>query len=336
MQEHTIDSPFTLMDGDAYYDALLKKLPKAKTRIVLAAMIILWGKKTDAVFAELEKAVNRGVRVHVLLDNYTRLQVRELSPRNLSRLRLKKTLLLLDELAQKGARVDFVGKLGINPFKGRCHVKITVIDDNSYSFGGLNFSDENFANSDYMLHSKSPEVADCLEQLADRIGATTGPMPDAEVALSLAQSILFDGGQQESSIIFERAVILADQAKKVYFVSQMAPSGALAHALRATDTTYYFTRPEQMPVPSSWGQAFDQQRYRIANQYQLARYIHAKFMLFELQNGEKALLSGSNNFSYRGVAYGTKEIALYSTDTRLWRQLYNFFEAHISGNKSVQ
>lgn len=331
-------TPFKLLEGEDYFQALLKKLPKAKSRIVLAAMIIVWGEKTDAVFAELDKALQRGVRVHVLLDTYTRLQyaVGSKIPKNVMRLRLKKTFALLEELRKKGARVDYVGKLGINPYKGRCHVKITVIDDDSYSFGGMNFMDENFENSDYMLHTGSPEVADCLEQLADRIGSHSGAMPDAEVALTSADSILFDGGQQGSSIIFERAVILADQAKKVYFVSQMAPSGALAHALNETDTAYYFTRPEQMPAPNSWGQAFDQQRYRIANKYQLPSYIHAKFMLFELQNGEKALLTGSNNFSWRGVAYGTKEIAIYSTDPHLWKQLFNFFKEHISEHKSVQ
>jgi hypothetical protein len=43
--------------------------------------------------------------------------------------------------------------------------------------------------------------------------------------------------------------------------------------------------------------------------------------LFELKDGSKAVLSGSHNFSWRGVAFGTKEIALYSTDPNVWRRL---------------
>jgi hypothetical protein len=46
-------------------------------------------------------------------------------------------------------------------------------------------------------------------------------------------------------------------------------------------------------------------------------------MLFELNDGSKVVLSGSHNFSWRGVAFGTKEIALQSSDPALWRRLHD-------------
>ena len=331
--KHTVTLPgihFKVIDAGNYYDQLLKTLPKAKTRIVLAAMGVLWGEKTDAVFHELEKALVRGVQVHILLDAYTKFAATKPGQPRSMRLRYKKTVLLLEDLQQKGARVSAFGKLGFNPFKGRCHVKITVVDDHCFSFGGVNFTDESFTNSDYMLYAQNTQLADCLEQLVKRISGPNHPLPDAEVALANNQSILFDGGEPGHSIIYDRALELSAQAKKVWYVSQMTPNNKLIQALQQTDTTYFFNLPAYMEVPASWGQAFDQQRFRIVNSYAGQTYIHAKFMLFELHDGQRALISGSNNFSYRGVAFGTQEIAVYSTSNKLWHQLHDFITQHIS------
>lgn len=321
---------FQVVQSQAYYDQLLKVLPGAKKRIVLAAMGVLWGEKTDKVFHELEKALSRGVHVHVLLDAYTRFAFTKPGQSRSTRLRYKKTVLLLEELQQKGARISMVGKLGFNPFKGRCHVKITVVDDHCFSFGGVNFTDESFVNSDYMLYAKHSELADCLEQLVTRVAGPVRPLPNAEVPIAKHQSILFDGGEPGHSIVYDQALQLATKAKKVWYVSQMAPNNRLVRALQQTDTTFFFNRPEAMEVPANWSQAFDQQRFRITNSYSRAEYLHAKFILFELQDGTKALISGSHNLTYRGVAFGTQEIALHSTDTKLWNQLKNFIDQHIS------
>jgi hypothetical protein len=56
-------------------------------------------------------------------------------------------------------------------------------------------------------------------------------------------------------------------------------------------------------------------------------------MLFELGSGKKVALSGSHNFSYRGVQFGTQEIALESRDEVLWEQLHNFVQKKIAKTK---
>ncbi|MGH7157598.1 MAG: phospholipase D-like domain-containing protein [Candidatus Saccharimonadales bacterium] len=325
------DTTFKVLEAEAYYRHLAALLPRAKKRIVIAAMTVLWGDKTGVLLAEVGKAFERGVQVHILLDVFTRLGTGAQDGRKVFREQWRKTVATLDDFRKKGARVDMVGKIGLNPFKGRYHAKVTVIDDDCFAFGGINFVDIAFANHDFMLHTTNVDLADCLAQLIDRIGRAYVALPDGEVPLGDNTTILFDGGRPKHSIIYERALQLTRQSERVWFVSQMAPSGPLARALKATDAVVYFNRPEQVvEAVARWAQAFDQQRYRTVNAFRGQEYIHAKYMLFELFDGTKALITGSNNFSYRGIAFGTQEIAIYSTDTGLWNHLYKFINQHIN------
>ncbi len=309
---------------------LLREIPKAKKRVVLAAMILLSGPKIDELLAVVRGAVQRGVTVHVHLDSYNKTPVPHLDlPKNQRSKRMKSTYLQLEALQAMGARITHFGRVGINPYRGRCHVKITVIDDQVFSFGGINLRDDDMSRADFMLHAKDKSLADCLEQLIERISRQQPPLPDGEVALQNGDSILFDGGQPKRSLIYTRACQLASQSKRIYSVTHYVPSGQLARLMTQANTTFYFSRPEQLPAPESWGQAFDEQRYRLHNSYQAPGFMHAKFILFELADGSKALISGSHNFTYRGVAFGTQEIALQSTNEELWQQLYQFMETRI-------
>lgn len=321
---------FELLEAEDYYQALLKEVPKAKKRIVIAAMIVLWGERTAPIFIMLQDALKRGVKVTILLDNYTRLpSLYGLNPKSSRKDRVAQTMRALEDLSRQGAHVFCFGKIGFPPYKGRCHIKTTIVDDTSYSFGGINFFDQVFDFADYMLVSHDPKVADCLEQLVERIGRTHPPLLDGEVPVAKGTVILFDGGRPKHSLIYERACELTARAKRVHFFGLMVPSGQLAVLLHETDSTIYFNRPEQMLPIDSLGQAFDQQRYRVENKYRGDGFIHAKFMLFELPGGKKALLSGSHNFSYRGVSFGTQEIALQSSNPELWDKLYKFMQKQI-------
>ena len=321
---------FELLGAEDYYKALLTEVPNAKKRIVIAAMVVLWGERSAPIFIMLKDAIKRGVKVTILLDNYTRLPaLYGLSPKSSRRERIKQTMHALEELSKLGAHVYCFGKIGFPPYKGRCHVKVTIIDDTSYSFGGVNFYDQAFAFTDYMFKSEQPKVADCLEQLVERIGRTHPPLLDGEVPILKGTTILFDGGRPKRSLIYERACELAARAKRVHYLSQMTPSGQLAQLLHETNSVVYTNRPEQMLPIDSLGQAFDLQRYRIENQYKGQDFLHAKFILFELPGDKKALLSGSHNYSYRGVGFGTQEIALYSTNAELWEQLHAFLQKQV-------
>jgi len=325
-----------VIEAEAYFKTLLREVPKANKRIVIAAMILVWGERTAPIFIMLQDALKRGVNVTILLDIYTGTPAAyDLQPRATRSERVKQTFQALEDLSKLGAHVYRYGKIGLVPFKGRCHVKATIIDDTSYTFGGVNFEDGSFSVTDYMLRTTDAKTANQLARLIQRIGATPPPLDDMAITLDDHNQLLFDGGKPGHSLIYERACELAAQSKRVHYVSQMVPSGQLARLLHECDANIYTNRPEQMDPFSSLGQAFDQQKYRIDNKYQGGKYIHAKYMLFELHGGTTAVLSGSHNFSYRGVSFGTQEIALHSTDPGLYKQLHSYLKTHIARPKSA-
>jgi hypothetical protein len=314
---------FTLIDAADYVAELARLVPKAEKRIVLAAMTIMCGPKTDDILRPLVASAKRGVRVHVLLDRFTASLVAK--PNNLDVGEFKQavaaTHALFDDLKAAGGHVSYVGKLGLNPYSGRYHAKAAIVDDDVFSFGGVNLRDDAYDCIDYMLHTVDAKLADNLEQLIAH-NAEGEPRRDVQLLLSNGDTILFDAGQKGESIIFRRACDLAAQARAVTYVSQMAPTGKLAKALATTKTTYFANRPRQSGLrPDMLGQWFDQHTNGLENHYDGKPYIHAKFILYELRSGEKVLLSGSHNFSWRGVAFGTKEIALESNDEALWSDL---------------
>ncbi|HSE61836.1 MAG TPA: phospholipase D-like domain-containing protein [Candidatus Saccharimonadales bacterium] len=316
---------FTVIDAPSYIDALRTLLPRAHKRIVLTAMVILRGPRTDEVLLPLLAAAKRGVTVHVLLDTYTFSPISR--PPYLDVTEFKQavadTRQFFEELRAAGGTVSIVGAMGLNPYAGRYHAKIAVVDDEVFTFGGVNLRDDCFDNVDYMLRATDAGLADTLEHIAAK-NSHGQPVRDLEQQLDPDNTLLFDAGQKHESIIFKRACELTSQAQRVTYISQMAPTGRLAKALRGTKATYYANQPSKTGwSPDTMAQWFDQHTNGLKNHYEGTPYIHAKLILYELKNGKKALLSGSHNFSWRGVAFGTKEIALCSYDEQLWRQLHD-------------
>ncbi len=322
---------FELLEADKYYESLLKHVPRARKRIVIAAMALLWGERTAPIFIMLEDALKRGVQVTILLDNYTKLTpFLGLKPPSSGKDRLQQTFRTLEKLSAGGAKVHCFGKIGLIPHKGRCHVKVAVVDNVSYSFGGVNFYDEMFDRADYMLKSDSPELADCLDELVGRIIHNRPPLADGEVKLNRDTHILFDGGRPKTSLIYERACELASQAEKITLATGIMPSGELARLMNETSSTLYTNRPENMLTLEGINQAFDQQKYRLRNAYNRDGPVHCKAALFEMPDGRRSLLTGSHNFSYRGVSFGTQEIALHSKDPELWDQIRLFVNRRLA------
>ncbi len=319
-----------LLATDQYYDELLEQLPKARRRIVMAAMIVAAGPKMDRLFSAAEAALERGVSVHILTDIYTKtIFARSRRPHQQV---VRETKAIFDRLEAKGARISWIGQRNLNPFKGRCHVKAVIVDDQVYSFGGINLSDESYEAIDYMLGTTDAILAHRIAGVIDQLASRQIGTADLSWRLDDQNTALVDVGVPGQSIIFDRACQLAANAKSIIYVSQMGPSGKLAKALNQTEMHYFYNHPSQMGFPSNFGALADQLRYRTKSQYrhgQKPPYIHAKFILFELKDGTKALMSGSNNFSYRGVRYGTQEIALESTDSKLWQLFYDFWQDKI-------
>lgn len=308
-----------------YAAQLAKLIPAAKKRIVIAAMVVRAGNVSTHLLQLCVDAARRGVAVHVVADVFC--QHGSNRPNDISRHQFRQecaqTRELLNEMHALGGTVDWVGRIGLNPYAGRYHAKATIIDDDVFGFGGVNFCDDGFQNTDYMLHVKNKDVA---ARLYDVVG--NAPTANLEVPLGQHDTLLYDGGQKGNSIIYDRACKLAAASKKVTFISQMCPTGRLADALKSTQSVCYFNQPTKTGfAPSALAQLWDNWRTGIHNHYEGDAYIHAKCILFELKDGSKAVLSGSHNFSWRGVAFGTKEITLQSSDPALWLKLQNLVYA---------
>lgn len=316
-----------ILAGKNYYEDLLQTIPMARNRIVITAMQVQYGHETGEILDLVKIALSRGVRVHILADVYsnTPLAYGELIPGSATKKSLQKTKDFFEDLHSIGARITWWGKIGLNPFKHRDHVKAVVVDDNVYTFGGINFWDKGLKAEDYMLKHQSSKLADEIEKLVAHI-ADGKDRRDFAHPLDRKNMLLYDSGIPKKSMIYDEACRLAQNADRIYYVSQMCPSGELAGYIRQNNYTCYFNRPAQMSFPANLQTLVDQAKYEIKNSYKKSTFIHAKFILFELKDGKKALISGSNNFAWRGVSYGTKEIALLSYDEQLWNDLYKFVD----------
>lgn len=313
-----------------YYEQLVLRIPKAKKRVVIHAMVVLWQPpQTEKILGLLYDALERGVEVRIVGDMYSKFQAN--MPKFVRGTKSPKwgyNLAHNSTLQSKGAHIKYVGKLGFNPYKQRCHSKITIIDDVSYTFGGVNFSADSLTFYDYMLECDSQKLADRLYLLVRDIEQYPR-LADVTEKIDTNSTLLFDGGTPGDSVIYDAACDIIANAKKVYYVSQMSPSGRLAKLIAQTDNECYFTRPTQADPPTSLSILVDSARYGITNKYKGKMYIHAKCILCEGKDGSKWLISGSNNFSWRGIAYGTKEIALLSSDPALWQTFYEYIQREI-------
>lgn len=320
-----------LTPAAAYYDALITGIPKAQKRVIIHAMTIWWGPRTEQLVPLLIDAARRGVEVRLVGDRYSKFQATVPRLARTPAPTWRHTHAVNQHLRQNNVHVTYIGKVGLNPYRNRCHSKITLIDDHIYTFGGVNFTDDSFENHDNMLAVQDTLLADDLYQLVRSIEQDpVTPLPDLRKPLDEINTLLFDGGTPGVSAIYETACEVVAQAKKVYFVSQMSPSGKLAELITAIDNECYMIKPSQAEMPANLDLMWDMHRYKIKNYYTGTRFIHAKLILTEGRDGSKHVISGSNNFSWRGVKYGTKEIALHSTDPHLWQDFYDFLHKEIA------
>jgi phosphatidylserine/phosphatidylglycerophosphate/cardiolipin synthase-like enzyme len=322
-------SKLRLITAADYYDALVKDIPLAKKRVVIHAMGVLWGPRTEMLLPLLFGALSRGVEVRIVGDIFSKFEA------NIPRLhrgdgtpRWSHTLAVNTELRAQGAHITYIGKLGLNPFKRRTHSKVTLIDDAVYAFGGVNFTSGSFANHDYMLTAKDASLAERLYLLVRDVEKDQRLM-DLKEPLAKDLILLFDGGTPDSSAIYDAACEMVTNAKRVYYVSQMCPSGRLAKLLTNTDSMCYFNRSSQAEPPLNMALPVDRLLSGITNHYKGKNYIHAKFILCEDKDGSKQLVSGSNNYNWRGIAYGTKELAISSSDPDLWQTFYRYMQTEI-------
>ncbi|HMQ96453.1 MAG TPA: phospholipase D-like domain-containing protein [Candidatus Saccharibacteria bacterium] len=314
-----------LIPADQYVQTVVDSIDTARVRIFVLVMILGNDESTDPLLQALKRASGRGVEVSISADSFTLSEIiKPFRPRQSKQKRpitkLKK------ELENAGIRFQWLGSSASSAVSGRTHSKWIIVDDTTYSFGGINLYDEAFVNTDFMFEIKNISLADSLVREQKRIIESNrrGHAYKSHSLKSDYGTILVDGGLLGDSLIYKRALALTKRAKRVWFISQYCPSGRLGLALKKTDTKLYF---------NDWRQASPFNAFVIRagalvsgnhSLYKKSTYLHAKYMIFELHNGKKIAITGSHNFSNGGVWLGTREISLETTDQEIIRQLEAF------------
>lgn len=317
-----------------YVETATDHINRAKNHVSFLCMMVTDDTATDELIDALAAAAKRGVDVQVAADTFTYGELGgHFIPLKYYTKKTRTVTKMSRELIQAGVRFTWLGRFSTLPFTGRTHSKCLVIDDTVYSFGGVNLYDESLGYTDYMFEYKDPllalELRDEITRLVKADGSNFA-YRSHEFSIGKLGKVLIDGGFQGDSIIYRRALQLTREAKEVLFVSQYCPAGRLNRALKATNSKLYFNKPTNATF---WNKIIIRTNMAFSGQkthYKKKKYLHAKFMIFTMKNGDKVAITGSHNFVPGGVIFGTRELALETTDKRIIRQLETFFKDNIA------
>jgi cardiolipin synthase len=323
-----------LLLPDEYVPTATKHINQAKESISLVSMIVTDDHRTDVLIDALASAAKRGVRVEVAADIFTFGEFGgHLKPLKYYSEKSRQTAHMAKELRENGVKFTWVGRFSASPFSGRNHMKCLVIDDTVYSFGGINMDDASLDHTDYMFEVTDRQLA---MELRDDIGriieadSKNFAYRSHEFSFGKKSIVLIDGGLQTDSIIYRRACRLAKDAKEILFVSQYCPTGRLSRLMKRTKSKLYFNNPKR--TNNRINAALIRFNMLVSGnktRYRRTPYLHSKFMIFTMHDGRKIALTGSHNFTYIGVLFGTREIALQTEDPKIIKQLEKFYTEHV-------
>lgn len=322
-----------LISPTEYVRQAARAMEHATSRIYLLSMVIADHQNTHQLISALENAAKRGVEVVVAADVFTYgevsggfLPVRYYSPG------ARDTNRMVKILKRSGVKFSWLGRARVTVFNGRTHSKWCIVDDTIFSFGGVNMYQQGIDNIDYMFTLTDTLLANrlCDEQkrlqLAER-RSTNYPSVTYEHG---DMRVLIDGGIVGQSVIYRRACELAEQATHITFVSQYCPTGKLARILKKRSTVLYFNLPHQAEGLNKIVITISQFISRLKTHYKKDAYLHAKCILFTMEDGHKVAISGSHNFAYTGVLLGTREVAIETTDSSIISQLESFIAKEVA------
>jgi cardiolipin synthase len=313
-----------------YVQQATELVNQAQKRVFLISMVVADHPATQELIAAIKAAARRGVYVTVTADIFTFgevsggfLPIRYYSPR------FKEVTAMVKSLKAAGVHFQWLGRSRMTLLSGRTHSKWCVIDDDCFVFGGVNLYQEGVAeNTDYMFRLHNNKLADRLAYEQERIikaERTSTNYPSVTYELE-GNDVLIDGGIIAQSVIYRRAIELAREAAHITFVSQYCPTGKLARILKKKNVDLYFNRPERASTLNKLLIRLSMFSSGLTTLYTKEPYLHAKFILFTMQDGSKVAITGSHNFAYTGVLFGTREIALETSDDAVITQLESFYK----------
>ncbi len=338
---------YTFFTGPEYFRDLARRIQSVKPggRVLLTAMTCDPAEPViTAVLDALEAAALRNVRVFFAIDAHGFMTDEKLFgplwwhkdlPQNLQGLAARNDA-LIERLRAAGVKCSITNMPShafSNPFKGRSHIKVAVIDDFVYVGGcNLRFVDQidcmvgwrDIVSADWLFETMRALVETGNTQLA--FGIT-----DKQFQPQTNTQLLLDVGVKKQSIILDYALELIDNAQQWVFLScQYFPIGVTAKHLRAAhkrgvrvflllnnlaqhrDSSVHLvienvvTAIEKRRLPASF--------FNVIVDPKLP-YLHAKVLASERES-----IVGSHNFVSSGVNFGTAELAFHNTDPEFGRR----------------
>lgn len=316
-----------------YVADVTKHIKNATHRVSLLSMVVADDSSTDELIDALAEAAQRGVSVEVAADIFTYGELGGFFfPTKYRSRQSRATTRLSRRFIASGVKFTWLGKSRATIFSGRTHVKWCMVDDTVYSFGGVNLYQKGIDCNDYMFKIVDEELADKLVDEYHRLAkADAGDYSYRSHSFSHGlDSILIDGGFIGDSIIYRRACKLADEASRILLVSQYCPTGKLGRLLQKTDSQLYFNPPSNATRLNRLVIRVGMYFSKNATLYNKSRYLHAKFMIFDMPDGRRVALTGSHNFVKAGVLLGTREIALETENPQTIKQLEDFWRDYVA------
>jgi phosphatidylserine/phosphatidylglycerophosphate/cardiolipin synthase-like enzyme len=333
---------FTFLNKVEYLEDLVKRINKTHQgdRVLVASMLLEpreepIGRLLDALCA----AADRGVMVGLMIDARCGPRFGNAPFSRRSRADFRAVHEALARLQSHGGRYaivnESVGRL-VNPFAGRSHIKVAIVNDEVYA-GSANLA--GMKHTELLVRWRDAKASDWLYQLMnDVIEKQSTELvfrgQDQELVLDDRTRLLLDAGKPKQSIIFENALRLIDEAKEwLVMTCQYFPAGVtIDHLLRAHQRGVKVQLYYNTPIKLTSGFYYDHpagpglrtlvhimllRRARgrlpaVFFEHELSKgasYLHAKLLA-----SEQGAMIGSHNYIAAGVNFGTAELCLQRMD----------------------
>lgn len=322
-----------LISPTQYIREAAEAVRTAKKHVYVMSMVFADHESTHPLIVALEEAAARGVHVVVAADIFTFGEVSGgFLPFRYYSHGARDTNRMVKKLKRAGVRFHWLGRGRITLWHGRTHSKWCVVDDTIFTFGGVNLYEEGVQNIDYMFRHEDAKLAERIIQEQTRVQKAEARSGNYHsVAIEQGDmTVLIDGGIIGQSVIYRRAVELAEKAAHITFVSQYCPTGKLSRVLKNKKVKLYYNRPLQAEGLNRIVIRVGQFVSGLKTSYKKARYLHAKCIIFTMHDGSKVAITGSHNFAYTGVLLGTREIALETRDEHVISQLETFIANEVA------
>jgi len=347
--------PIALYKSDDYFRLLPRLISQTKSggRVLLMSMTFDPEEpNVTPIMSELIAAAKRGVHVDLIIDALAfSLDKHHLptgptmllhGPEASRQLYFKQKYQLLQELCASGGQYHIINgptKRLSNPYAGRSHIKLAVINDVAF-IGGCNLDS---AQVDFMMRFKDTKTVNWLYGLAIQIaeGNSAGRAlhnTDQEFIVDTQTKIFIDAGVPKQSLIYKTALDFIDSAQEwLVMTCQYFPNATTAKHLaaavhRGVDVRLYYNHPRHhalhmRPVQHAVIVAEKIHQPSILFAHQLpkdARRFHAKLLA-----SERGAMIGSHNYVTQGVNFGTAEITVQRYDSAFAQNALNILKEYL-------